>query len=331
MAERESDGIGPHVLRHPLVLKLAELTEELVGLQLTVVYPNSSGWGQARVMSSAEPKTDFCRLVQSTAEGAKHCRMCHILMAVAACSGGPVQQLCHAGASMLVVPSAGPASEAVAVLSSCTFPGKEAWKEAHARGMKLGIDSGKLRKAFQALPLLPEAQRRLGLQLMRAMTAAVQTVRHEAELESQVRGLARGSRTSLALEELLKNSRWTREATKPAEHGKTPPLLIHVVCELVRQRCDLPLTVKEIAAAARLTPNHFTSLFRRHTGQIFTEYLAEQRIERARHLLNDLTLSIGEVARRVGYDDPGYFARRFRQQTGLSPRECRERAPAPQK
>jgi AraC-like DNA-binding protein len=41
----------------------------------------------------------------------------------------------------------------------------------------------------------------------------------------------------------------------------------------------------------------------------------------------DLTLSINEVARLVGYDDPSYFTRWFRQHVGVSPREWRENRP----
>jgi len=106
------------------------------------------------------------------------------------------------------------------------------------------------------------------------------------------------------------------------------PLLIRVVCELARQRPGLPLSVKELAAAARVTPNHFTTLFHQHTGRPFTAYLTEQRMARAMVLLGQVTLNISEIARQVGYDDPGYFARRFRQHTQLSPREWRNRLPS---
>ena len=100
---------------------------------------------------------------------------------------------------------------------------------------------------------------------------------------------------------------------------------MHVVCELVRQRPDLPLSVKELAVAARLTPNHFTTLFREHAGAPFTEFLTEQRITRAKKLLQNPTLSINEVAQLVGYEDPGYFTRLFRKKTKHSPREWRNR------
>ena len=327
MTEQGSTHIDQQMLLHPLIRQLGELAAELTGVRLLIVYPNTAGWGQRLVGTATDPGTPFCRLVQSTKEGAKHCRMCHILMAVAACSGGTIEQHCHAGASVLVCPAtADQSSDAFAVLSSCTFAGNDAWRETRARGAKLGLDTQALRKAFLGLPRLSREQRRVVEQVMRAMSSAVHEVMRRTELEAQVVELRRGGRAPLAFDQFFKDNRWARTAKRAGARGRSAPLLIQVVRELIRQRPDLPLSVKELAAAARLTPNHLTSLFRRHTGQIFTDYLTQERLSRAKKLLKDLTLSITEIAGQVGYDDPGYFARRFRQKTGLSPREWRDRA-----
>lgn len=125
------------------------------------------------------------------------------------------------------------------------------------------------------------------------------------------------------MQEMIRNSRQGYPG-EGKERAKGVPILVHVVCEMVRQRPDLPLSVKEIAAVARLTPNHFTALFHRHTGHVFTDYLAMERLKRAKQYLADLTLSINEVARLVGYDDPSYFTRWFRKRAGVSPRQWRE-------
>ena len=327
MKDHDPEVLDQHILNHPLIRQLGEMSVEMGGSRLMIVYPNASGWSQKQVTPVTEAGPEFCRLIHRTVEGAKHCRMCHILMAVAACSGGPVEQRCHAGAAVLVMPAIDKSAESVAVLSSCLFAGPDAWSETRARGAKLGADLTQLRKAFNMLPKMKPEDRRLTLWIMRAMGTAVQEVRRNEGLQTQVRDLQQGGQTSGAVEELLRNNRWAKPATQGDKRSAGTPLLIHVVCELIRQRPDLPLSVKELAAAARLTPNHFTSLFHRHTGHIFTEYLAEERIRRAKQHLSDLTLNIGEIARRVGYDDPGYFSRWFRLRTGLSPREWREREP----
>ena len=139
--------------------------------------------------------------------------------------------------------------------------------------------------------------------------------------------MQKGGGAAAIMQDLIRNS-GRGELAEKGKRSDNVPMLVHVVCELIRQRPDLPLSVKELAAVARLTPNHFTALFHRHTGQVFTEYLSSERLKRAKQYLVDLTLSINEVARLVGYEDPSYFTRWFRQHMGTSPREWRENRPS---
>ena len=96
-----------------------------------------------------------------------------------------------------------------------------------------------------------------------------------------------------------------------------------VVRAVVAHNPALPFTAATVARAARLSPNHFSSLFRKHSGETFSDFLTSQRVRLARDLLSDLTLSVNEVASRAGFQDAGYFSKRFKRTTGLSPLECR--------
>ena len=313
-------------VRHPLIRQVAEMTAEVTGSRLLIVYPEVSGWGQAQGDTQTRLQPAFCKLIRGSSDGANHCRMCHILMTVAACNGGPTKQLCHAGASVLVCSASGASGESFAVLSSCTFTSAEAWDAVRRRGEKLGVDLALLRKAFLDLPQLNEHQLQLLRSAMQTMSRAIQVVRQNTELSARIRELHSERGSVVDLKRVFEETAWTKASRpRPAGDGGERPLLVHVVRELVRQRPDLPLTVKELAPAARLTPNHFTTLFRQHSGMPFTEYLTEQRITRAKTLLRNPTLSIREIARLVGYDDPGYFARRFHQRLKLSPRQWRNR------
>jgi len=313
-------------VRHPLVQQIAGMIAEAMDSRLLIVYPETFGWGQT-YGDVKDPKLHaFCQLMQSTAEGAKHCRMSHILMAVSACCGGPEEQRCHAGASVSVHPVATASGETMAVLSSCAFASTDEWGEVRRIGEKQGIDMALLREAFLSLPHLDERQLQLLRTALRTMSTAIQLIRQNVELKTRMHKLPAGRETLADLERVLAETDWRKSAgSRPAGASGEKPLLVHVVCELVRQRPELPLSVKELAAAARLTPNHFTTLFRAHAGCSFVEYLTQQRIARAKKLLQNPTLSISEVAQQVGYDDPGYFTRLFRQKTRLSPRQWRNR------
>lgn len=77
----------------------------------------------------------------------------------------------------------------------------------------------------------------------------------------------------------------------------------------------------EVARQAGLSPAHFSRLFRRVTGQTFQDYLISLRLSHARQLLLEGALSITEVARESGFQDPYYFSRLFHRRVGCSPTE----------
>ncbi len=322
-------------LDHPLIRQIADLAAQSAGMRLVVVYPTESGWGEIFGDAHRELQPDFCKLVRGNREGGKHCRMCHILMTVAACGGGPFVQRCHAGADVMVCPASSAQSESVAIVSSCTFADKDVWPATEERARQLGIDARSLRKAFFALPRLDDQRRALLTGFMKTMSIALLTVRREAEIEQYLAEREAVHRTPTLAQELHTlldtSGDWALNRTGrlvETRDGRAP-LIVRVVCELIRQRSDLPLNIKELATAARMSPNHLTTLIGQWTGKSFMELLTEQRIERAKKLLGKVTLNINEIAELVGYDDAGYFARRFKQVTGYTPRDWRKRFPMP--
>ena len=54
------------------------------------------------------------------------------------------------------------------------------------------------------------------------------------------------------------------------------------------------------------------------------EYLRRVRVQQARVLLEDVDLSIKEIARRVGFEDPFHFSKVFHRIDGLPPSLYRE-------
>jgi len=335
--DNNNDRVMPHgAFEHPLLAKLNSMATELAGISLFVLFPDKDGWNQY-CPGGVAARPDFCRFLQSSKEGAKHCKMCHVLMSVAASSAGLAEQRCHAGLSVLVAPVPDTSGDEVfSVLSTCVFTSQErkkAWEEARERGKKLGIDLVKLKKTFDELPELNEFQVRTAKSLMAIASEAVREIKTRILLEKEA--IKSRDRTLLksvvesAIERRLKEFGSGVLAEKDPEHGKISgrkriPALIRVVEDMVRRRPDIPYNVAEIAVAARVTPNHFSSLFHHYTGETFSEFVSEKRIAAAKKLLGDVTLNICEVAFRVGYNDAGYFTRCFRQVTGVSPREWRE-------
>lgn len=93
--------------------------------------------------------------------------------------------------------------------------------------------------------------------------------------------------------------------------------------ELMHDHYSRDLSLADLAQAAYLSDSHFSHLFKEITGRSPLVYLANLRIERARHLLLRTDLPIGAIARCVGYRSQSHFARAFKAAAGVSPREYR--------
>lgn len=85
------------------------------------------------------------------------------------------------------------------------------------------------------------------------------------------------------------------------------------------------ISMKEMAALARLSSTHFNRQFSELLGISPTQFLHSLRIEKGRQLLANTLRSVGEVAIETGYHDQSHFSRYFRRLTGVSPREYRLR------
>ncbi|WP_199426876.1 response regulator transcription factor [Thermaerobacillus caldiproteolyticus] len=94
--------------------------------------------------------------------------------------------------------------------------------------------------------------------------------------------------------------------------------------EYIAAYYDRPLTLEEVAEHVGLSPYYFSKLFKDRFGMTFIDYLTEVRIERAKEEMRDPKKSLKEVCFLVGYNDPNYFSRVFKKQTGLSPTEYRK-------
>ena len=96
----------------------------------------------------------------------------------------------------------------------------------------------------------------------------------------------------------------------------------------VREHLHEEMSLNDAAAAAMLSPNYLAHLLKKQTDRTFTELVTERRLEHAKELLLTSSDRIGDVAHRCGFGDAVYFGRRFRQWTGVTPRQFRNEAHA---
>lgn len=85
------------------------------------------------------------------------------------------------------------------------------------------------------------------------------------------------------------------------------------------------ISLEELSAKFCFSMKHTAALVKKHTGKSFTDYLADLRMETAFALLLKTEMKVKEIAAYVGYEDPQYFHRVFKQKTGQTPAQYREK------
>ena len=110
----------------------------------------------------------------------------------------------------------------------------------------------------------------------------------------------------------------TQRRKKSGEDGQDCALL---AAEYIIGHYEEPLTVEGLAAYVSVS---HSSLYRRFVKRFQISpkrFLLEYRIERACIMLTETECSIQEISNSVGFEDPFYFSRAFKEVKGVSPRQ----------
>lgn len=88
---------------------------------------------------------------------------------------------------------------------------------------------------------------------------------------------------------------------------------------LVANFSNSRFTIDDALKTTPISADYFRRLFKKETDRTPIAYLTDLRIGYAKKLLCDRSMAIKEIAMLAGFDDPYYFSRLFKQQTGKAP------------
>jgi AraC-like DNA-binding protein len=97
------------------------------------------------------------------------------------------------------------------------------------------------------------------------------------------------------------------------------------VAERIRESPSQVGSVAALAKEAGYSVDHFSRVFAAVHGSRPHAYVIGAKMARARHLLGQSALSIGQVAEVLGFENRHFFSRQFLQHHGCTPTEYRER------
>jgi AraC family transcriptional regulator len=93
--------------------------------------------------------------------------------------------------------------------------------------------------------------------------------------------------------------------------------------EYIQAHLGEDLSLSEIASEVGMSQYYFCRLFKKSTGVSPHQYLIQQRVEKAKHLLKQPERTITSVAIDCGFANQSHFAKCFHQCTGINPKQFR--------
>lgn len=110
---------------------------------------------------------------------------------------------------------------------------------------------------------------------------------------------------------------YIRELREKQENDAIRP--IRKAKQYIQNHYSEPVTLEEVSSQVGLSTAYFSALFKKTQGEGFAKYLIHIRMEQAKILLRESNLSVGEICRKVGYNDLKHFTHTFEKTTGVKP------------
>ncbi len=120
--------------------------------------------------------------------------------------------------------------------------------------------------------------------------------------------------------------RFHRYMDSEADSGKSRQMsMLLPALRYMNENFQRDISMTELSDMMGITPQHFCRIFRKNMNMRPNEYLTEIRLDEAKRLMSDSTVSVSEAAERSGFRDAGYFSTVFRKHIGMPPSEYRRK------
>ncbi len=107
------------------------------------------------------------------------------------------------------------------------------------------------------------------------------------------------------------------------QNDSASSFIVNQALSFMEENYSQKLTLQTVADACYVSQWHLSKLLNRYAEKSFYDILNAIRIRRAKELLADPRLKIGEIGEMVGYMDTAHFARTFKKLEGMSANEFR--------
>lgn len=154
---------------------------------------------------------------------------------------------------------------------------------------------------------------------------------NQIELEEDEELFLKGQESIIALPQCIDLSEMTEEAVRffqeaadilesnRGSYGERQAMM--AIDYIEKHYADPELSLSGLCQELAISVSYFSAAFKEYAGKTFVEALTEQRMKKARELLESETLKMYEIAEKCGYRDAGYFGVAYKKFYGMTPRE----------
>ncbi|AGL02481.1 PocR ligand-binding domain-containing protein [Desulfoscipio gibsoniae] len=308
--------------------RLVSFTQKIIQPVLDNISKREKIWlkfidhsGKYIATTHSRSQCSFCRYIRSSYSGNKRCRG-SARQVVFACQGNnqPSFFECHAGLTLTSVP----VTVAGLYLGALAFGEITEKPKPYVlqRTSNLGLDVQTLQILYEEMPLFNRRQISMLAEYLYSISncfieigvALTETEQFETKKNSFFFLNKYLSDEKIINDELINTPVSNGEISSPKMQK-----LVHDAEKFIINNYKHPITLTNVADFIHINPTYFSYLFRQVKGYTFKHYLTQLRIEKAKQLLLNSSLTVSEISQLIGYDDSNYFSRVFKKVTGFPP------------
>ncbi len=143
-----------------------------------------------------------------------------------------------------------------------------------------------------------------------------------SELEEAVEAMSENLKNKGSLKETNLEAEEAVDAENDSAAGS---FIVNNAIKYIEENYNQKLKLSDVADQVYVSQWHLSKLLNGHKGQSFSDVLNNIRIDKAKELLKDPSLRIGDIADMVGFLDMAHFSRVFKKQVGISANEYRNK------
>ncbi|MBN2130883.1 MAG: helix-turn-helix transcriptional regulator [Sedimentisphaerales bacterium] len=190
-----------------------------------------------------------------------------------------------------------------------------------ADGEHLAVPMAELLSLYTGVPLTLSDQPQLAKHLVREFVANIVQLSDYVQRQSPLSGF-HAHRTLARLLDMLVTDCCVSDDDQAALTNR-----IYAVKDYLDRHYMEQLSIDELAQIAQLSKGYLFRAFKKTFQVPPLAYQQTLRLEAAKTLLKSTELRCNEIARRVGYDNPCFFHRLFKQRIGVPPNQYRRSSP----